>query len=133
KRAQIAVAVDDQWVDLDEIDVLFHEQSIEGAHDLDELLDLLCVEPHAKADVARLVGHETRGRVDRRGNAFFGRVGGNLFDIDPAGGRAHEHDRLEGTVNQSAKIELLLDVGGLGNQHRVDRQRAATRLVGLDL
>src|SRR5699024_7605078 len=86
ERAQIAVAVDDQRVDLDEIDVLFHEQSIEAAHDLDQLLDLLGVEPHAIADMACLIGHEARGGVHRRGDDLFGRVGGNLFDIDPASG-----------------------------------------------
>lgn len=132
QSAQVAPAVNDQRVDLDQADILFNEQTVQPIHDLDQLAHLLGIEPHAETDLPGLVGHVTGGGINRGSHDFLRTVGSDLLNVDAAGSRPHEYDGLLRSIDKRAEIELLLDLGGFGHQHRVDRQRAAAGLVSLD-
>ena len=60
----------------------------------------------------------------------FGCFLGDLLDVHAAVLGGDERDRLGVAIDQDRQVQLLGDVGGVGDQHQVHRQRAAAGLVG---
>src|SRR5690606_16501078 len=133
EHREIAVGEDRQRVELDQRQVLLVEQLVQPEHDLRQLAHLLGGQAQAEAHVAALVGLQALHVVDVEGLDLLGRLGGHLLDVHAALAGGDEGDRLRAAVDQHRQVQLLVDVRAFGDQHRVDRQRNAGRLVGLHL
>ena len=105
----------------------------QAQHDLRQLVHLLGIQAQAEAHLAALVGLQALHVVHVQRLDRVGVLLGGLLDLDAAFGGGDEGDRLARAVDQHRQVQLLGDVGGLGHQHAVDRQRHAGGLVGLHL
>ena len=130
QRGKVAVFQHGQRVQLDQGQVLLVEQLVQAQHDLGQLVDLLVVEVHREAELAALVRLQPFDEVDHDGVDVFGRLAGDLLDVHAAVLGGDERDGLGITIDQDRQVQLAGDVGGVGHQHQVHRQRAAGRLVG---
>ena len=130
ERHHLAVVGHDQRVDLDHAAVFLHEQVVDTADDLDQLIDLLLGHAHAEAQVTGLVGLHAGSRIDGEGQDLLGSLGGDLFDIHAAFGRANQDNALLAAVDQAAQIVFLGDIDAVLDQQGVDRHTFGTGLVG---
>src|SRR5690606_13312271 len=120
----------DQRVDLQQRQVALDEQLGQLQEDVRELLDLVTSQAQFKGQLAALVGQRAAQRVDGGLQNFLGRFVRNLLDLHAAFGGGHEHDTARGTVNDSAQIQLLVDVRAGLDQDLGDRLAVLVRLVG---
>ena len=127
---QVAAGDDRERIEFHQREVQRVEHAVEAAHDLGELADLLAVEPHREADFAAVVGLQTLDEVDVKGVDLLRRFVRDLLDVDAAAGGGDEGDGPGAAIDEAGEIQLLLDVVGLGDEHAVNRQRAATGLIG---
>src|SRR5678810_1111956 len=96
-----------------------------------ELGFALGVEAKRESEFAALVRLQALHEVHVQRLDRFWILFGDLFDFHAAFGRGDEGQRLAGAVDQHREVQLLGDVGGQSDQHAIDRQRDARRLVGL--
>ena len=88
ERHQLARSGHHQRVDFGDRGVEFGEGAIERRHEIDRDADLFAFEPQAIRNLAGMEWLDPAGRVDRDLEDLVGRMLGNLFDLDPALGRA---------------------------------------------
>ncbi len=129
RQTRSPAAGDHERVDLHEREVLLHEALAEPRQQLRELLDLVALQPEPERELAALVGHDADERVDGRLQDLLGRVVRDGLDVHAAFGRGHDDDAPAGAVDDHAEVELVGDVAGLLDQHRVD---GLPLLVGLE-
>ncbi len=133
QRHELAVAGDDQRVDLGQAGVGVEEDLVEPLRDLDEGGGVLLGQADAVGQDARQVRLEPQERVRRDLDDLVGHGGGDFLDVHAAFTARHEHDAPAGTVEHGAEIDLLADVGGGVDEHLLHRQpldRHAENLVG---
>ena len=88
-----------------------HVAGVELPEDVDRLRLGFLGDAHAVGQLRGVgVGHAL-GRVDEDLDDLLGRVVGDGLDVHPAFARAHERDRLRGTIGQHREVVLFLDVG----------------------
>src|SRR5699024_2417730 len=133
QRGQRTVFQHGQRVQLDQRQVLLVEQLVQAHHDLRQLAHLPGVQVHGEADIAALVGLQALDEIHLYGVDVLGRLARDLFDVHAAMLGGDERHRTAVTIDQHRQVQLAGDVGGIGDQHHVHRQRAAGRLVGLDV
>src|ERR1700722_12465145 len=67
-----------------------------------------------------MVAHDAGGRIDRERHDLFGRMVGDILDVDAAFGGDHERHFGGFAVDQDREIELLVDVGAFLDVEPVD-------------
>jgi hypothetical protein len=75
------------------------------------LLDLLAFQPQRKGHAAAMKALNARGRINAERQDFFGRMGGNFFNIHAAFGRNHKADARADAIHQQRQIQFARDVG----------------------
>ncbi len=127
---EVAVCEDGQRVQLDQGEILLVEQLVQAKHDLDELVHLLRIQVHLEPEIAALVRLQAFDEIHHEGVDVFRRFGGHLLDVDAAVLGGDERDRLGVAIGEDREVQFLRDIGRVGDQDQVHRQRTASRLVG---
>ena len=140
EAAQLAVLGDDQRIDLEDLHVLGHEGGVELFGQRARLLGEIAREAERGGDLAAVMRHQPRRRIDREGHDLLGRVMRDLLDVHAAFGRDDEGDARGRAVDQHREIEFLVDVGAVLDVEAVDLlaglaglqrdQRRAQHLLG---
>ena len=68
------------------------------------------------------IGEQAPAHIDRLLDDLFGRLLGDLFDVDAAGRAYHHYGRLAGAIEDDADVVLLGDIDGGRDQHFLDGQ-----------
>src|SRR5229473_1065411 len=124
----LAVAGDNERVDLDDRGVELGEDLVHRQHELDGALHLLALEPEAEGELAGMEAFHPGGGIDRHLEDLVRMLGRDLLDLHAALGRGHHGDPRGRTVDQHAKIELALDVAAFLD---IDALDLAAGLSGL--
>jgi hypothetical protein len=77
---------------------------------LHELLDLLALQSQAEGEVTTLVGLGADQGIDCRLENLLRGLVGDLFDLNTALGRGHEHDAPARAVHDGAEVQLVGDI-----------------------
>ena len=124
ERHELAVAGDDQRIDLGERRVGFVEQPIERFEHRARLRQQRIGNADLARDVVGLRIGEARARIDRHLVDALGRLRGDFLDVHAAVGARHQHDALRHAIDDHRRVELLPDVGAFLDQqptHRLTR------------
>ena len=76
-----------------------------------------------------MMGHDTRGRINRESDNFFRRVMGNRFDVHAAFGGCHESHARGDAINQQREIEFFFNGRAVFHIKTID---LLTGFTGLD-
>ncbi|KAF0128078.1 MAG: hypothetical protein FD148_1880 [Methylocystaceae bacterium] len=120
EAAQLAVLGDDQRIDLQELHVLGDERRVELFSQRARLFGEIAGEAERGGDLAAVMRHQPRRRIDREGHDLLGRVMRHLFDVHAAFGRDHIGDARRRAVDQHREIEFLVDRGAVFDVEAVD-------------
>ena len=132
ERDEVAVARDDQRVDLDQARILFQVQAVQRLRDARELLDLLACEPEAERQHAALRRLQPCGRVHVHADDLLRRVRGDFLDVHAARGGGDERHLALIPIQHQAQVQLARDLRAFLDEHLVDRQAFRPRLVRLE-
>ena len=113
---QLAVAVNDERIDLGEAGVAVHESAVEVLGDFGESGDMLFGQSDAVGQLAGLVSLHTQKWVNVNGDDLFWRLGGDLFDFDAPLAAGHDRHPARAAVEDGAQIDFGADVSGLVHQ-----------------
>ena len=91
------------------------KRAVERCEHRGELAGELVAQSERERDLARLVTGRTDQRIDRLGDDFLGRLGGDLFDLDSALGTRDHRDRAGFPIDQHPEVELARDLTGFLN------------------
>ena len=111
QHAQVAVLHDDERVHFQHAHVFRRERLVEGRRQREHVGLRRAIELQRIRQLARVCSSDARGRVDRDGEDFLGRVVGDGLDIHAAFGRCDEGDARRVTVDEQREVELLRDRG----------------------
>ncbi len=129
QAVQVAVFFDDQRVDFQQRQIVVGKQFAQAYEDVGELLDLVTFQAQLESQVTALVRLRANQRVDSGFEDLFGSLFSNLLDLNTTFGGGHEHDTASRTINYSAQIQFLSDVGAGFNQDLADRLAIGVSLV----
>ncbi len=124
----VAGCRNDQRIHFEQRAVALVEQSRQVHEQIRELIDLRALQTECERDFATLIRLCTDKRIDRGADDLLGRLFRDLFDLDAAFGRRHEHDATRRAVDHRAEIQFALDVGAALDVDLADR---LTVFVGL--
>jgi len=121
---QLALAGDDERVDLGQRGVVGLKAVVEVGNNVVEVAPQLARQAHALGQIGRLVAAHAEGRIDVNGMDLIRRLVGHFLDVHAARGRGHDHRPPPAAVNERRQVKLLSDATGghLVDQHLVDRQ-----------
>src|SRR6056297_3362237 len=127
---QVALVGQDQRVDFQHLHVLFEEQRIEDAHQLDALLDLRALEAQHEGDPAAIDRLVAGGGINREAENLVGGAFGDFLDIHAAFGRGGERDARGLTIDQKREVEFLFDAGAVFDINPVHLLAGRAGLLG---
>ena len=123
-----AVLRHDQRVDLDEREIPFQIELVQGARDALELRDLLARKSEAERESAALESLQPRGRVDVDAQDPLRRLCGDLLDVHSACSRGDKRDAAPLAIEQQAEVQLTLDRAAGFDVDEIDRQSRSASL-----
>ncbi len=129
QAVQVAVFLDHQRVDFQQRQVVVGKQFAQAYEDVGELLDLVAFQAQLERQLTALVRLRADQRVDGGFQNFLGSFFRDFLDLDTTFGGCHEHDATGRTINYSAQVQFLGDVGAGLNQDLADRLTIGVSLV----
>jgi hypothetical protein len=130
ERLEVAVAGDDQRVNLQHLHVFFEEQAVEVADQGHALLDLLAFQPEAEGDAAAVERLQAGSGIDREGQDFVRGLFRYFLDVHAAFGGCNEGDARGDAVDQGCEVQFALDAGAVFDVNAVDLFAGRSGLFG---
>jgi len=133
QRLDVAVAFEDQRVDLGEGRVRVHVHLVQLLEHVDGLGLRGCRHADAVGELEALRVGQARGRFDEHLDDLLGRGMGHFLDVHAALAAGHDGDLLRGAIGHGRDVIFFLDVGAFFDQQATHFLAFRAGLVGLEL
>ena len=125
----VALARDDERIDLEHAHVFGDEGLVELVDQRHALLHLIALKTERIGDLAPVKAADARRRINIEAQNLFRRLLRHFLDVHAAFGGNDEGDARGGAVNQNGKVEFAVDGGTFLDIEAVHFLAVGTRLV----